>query len=119
MDLRGKSILICEDEECLREILKLFVQREGAKVHECENPSLVLSKIEAINPDCIISDIQMPEMDGYEFADWLVRNELDTIPLIIHSGSIEECRLEQTGHRNLFTVHKGGDIDILDYIDSL
>ena len=70
-ELSGKNVLIVDDNENARRLLRTFWQKTGLNVL-AEAPSAIqalefLEKIQSI-PDLILSDVMMPEMDGYEFA---------------------------------------------------
>lgn len=60
------TILIAEDERINRLALKRILEKTGYRILEAENGIEVLKILETENPDCILMDIQMPEMDGIE-----------------------------------------------------
>lgn len=62
-------ILVVDDEEDIRSILKYNLQKEGFQVDEAENGEKGLEKIEQKTPDLIILDVMMPGMDGIEVCD--------------------------------------------------
>lgn len=67
--LEGKRILLVEDNELNREIASDILKEEGAIVFEADNGRNAvdfLKKSGAVFFDCILMDIQMPFMDGYE-----------------------------------------------------
>lgn len=66
--LVGKRILIVEDDPDSREVLQLFLEQSGASVVSAETASKateILSRQSPDLPDVIISDLAMPEEDGY------------------------------------------------------
>ena len=65
--LSGVRVLLVEDDQDSREIVALIVEREGAEVSAAENAESALSLLSASPPDVIISDIGMPDTDGYAF----------------------------------------------------
>jgi putative two-component system response regulator len=77
------TILIVEDHDILREGLQLLLEAEGYKVLSAIHGLDALQQMEVASPDLILSDISMPEMDGYEFYE-VVRQRSDwiTIPFI-------------------------------------
>ena len=67
-DFRGKRILVVEDNELNREIVKAVLEETGFEVEEAENGAVAVDKIKtagALYYDVVLMDIQMPVMDGY------------------------------------------------------
>ncbi len=64
--LKGKSILIVDDEEMLREILIDVFRSEGATVSEAANGSLALDIVQNGNFDAVITDVRMPGGNGVD-----------------------------------------------------
>lgn len=83
MQNQGTTLLIVEDNHDLRNGLKDILSFEGFMVLAAANGKEALEQMKAVRPDLIISDITMPEMDGFEFYD-AVRARPDgvTIPFI-------------------------------------
>jgi len=65
--LAGLRVLIVEDDEDSREIVALIVQQQGAQVSAADSADSALSLLRVDTPDIIISDIGMPDTDGYAF----------------------------------------------------
>jgi len=78
--MNQEVLLIVEDNLVLREGLGLLLELEGFKVFTAANGRAALEKMNSINPDLIISDIGMPEMDGYAFFR-AVRNRPEWVSL--------------------------------------
>ena len=62
----SQRILIVEDQEDLRDILRYALEGAGYKVVEAVNGADGVAKAEAERPDLVLMDIQMPVLDGYE-----------------------------------------------------
>lgn len=60
----SKSILIVEDEDYMRDVLKNWFEREGFKIFQAKDGSQGLKTALSKHPDMIILDILMPVMDG-------------------------------------------------------
>lgn len=65
--LDGLRVLLVDDEPEAREILATVITRTGAEVSSCKSASEALAKLVEWKPDVILSDIAMPEEDGYSF----------------------------------------------------
>jgi signal transduction histidine kinase/ActR/RegA family two-component response regulator len=64
--LAGLTILVVDDEQDARLLLTHILTERGAVVHEATSGEEAIGKLEALDPDILISDIAMPGMDGYE-----------------------------------------------------
>ena len=85
-----KRILIVDDHQLAREVLKLFLETQGYLVEEAENGAEGLAVIDQGHTfDLVISDNQMPVMAGMEFIQRLAqRSYLTTHHLILYSGNL-------------------------------
>ena len=83
------TVLIVEDEEDLRELMRDALQLRGYSVVTAEEGTDALRKIDDIGPPCVILlDLLMPGMNGWEFFDKVrERPELSSVPVIIHSSA--------------------------------
>jgi two-component system, cell cycle response regulator DivK len=78
-----RKVLLVEDNENNRYLLTLLLEAAGLKVVIAENGRRALEMARGEQPDIVLLDIQMPEMDGYEVAAHLKRDaELARIPII-------------------------------------
>lgn len=76
-----KKILIVEDEANIRELLRLYLEREGYTVLEAENGVAGIKKWKSDKPDMLLLDVMMPVMDGWEVCRE-IRAESD-VPIIM------------------------------------
>jgi len=76
-----KKILIVEDEANIRELLRLYLEREGYTVLEAENGVGGIKKWKSDKPDMLLLDVMMPVMDGWEVCRE-IRAESD-VPIIM------------------------------------
>jgi DNA-binding response OmpR family regulator len=74
-------ILVVEDHKTLRLMIVKGLKKEGFEVVEAENGKQALEILEKMEPELIISDVRMPEMDGFEFISRL-REKNRIIPFI-------------------------------------
>ena len=76
-----KKILIVEDEANIRELLRLYLEREGYTVLEAENGVEGIKKWKSDKPDMLLLDVMMPVMDGWAVCRE-IRAESD-VPIIM------------------------------------
>jgi DNA-binding NarL/FixJ family response regulator len=63
-----KKILIVDDDNLLRTVLKSYLEKQGYHVQDVSSGIEGLEAFQVYSPDVIISDIAMPAMDGFEFC---------------------------------------------------
>jgi len=94
-----KCILVVEDQEDNRQILRDLLTSGGFDMIEAENGADAITAAEANRPDLILMDIQLPVLDGYEATRRIKANPaLKSIPIIVVtsyalSGDEEKARL--------------------------
>ena len=83
----GKLILIVDDEDMTRQILSTLLKMDGHDCMEAEDGLEALEKAYKYNPDAVILDVMMPQMDGITVCKKLRANSATAnIPIIILSG---------------------------------
>jgi len=104
------KILYVDDEPLLLNLARLFIEKKGDfSVDTAASAAEALGLLESNNYDAIISDYQMPEMDGIEFLR-TVRGTGDTTPFIIFTGKgREEVVIQAFESGADFYIQKGGD----------
>jgi CheY-like chemotaxis protein len=64
-----KQILIVDDEPAWLKILSYILRKKGFEVREETNATEALKTLEEFKPDLIVSDVRMPDMNGFDFLD--------------------------------------------------
>lgn len=82
------KILIADDEQSIREILRIYLENEGYEVVEAEDGADALRKIEFEKPDLVLLDIMMPILDGIEVCRQVRKHH--TIPIIMATAKDED-----------------------------
>ena len=77
----SKKILIVEDDGNIRELLRLYLEREGYEITEASNGEEGVEQWRKVNPDMILLDVMMPIMDGWQVCK-IIREE-SKVPIII------------------------------------
>lgn len=78
-------LLVIDDDDFFRETLVHMLQKEGHKVTASNDAAKALALLERAQPDLILTDILMPNMDGMEFIMELSKQSNNT-PVIAMSG---------------------------------
>lgn len=64
--MSGQHILVVDDEPQVLEVLKLYLTRDGFRVHTANDGQVALSAFEAHTPDLVVLDLMIPKIDGLE-----------------------------------------------------
>ncbi len=113
--LEGLDVLIVEDSSDTLELLGMIFSREGANVTTASSAAEALQNAVMKRPNIIVSDIGMPDTDGYQLLEQLrVLPGLDNVPAIAVSGyASEEDRERALAVGYLALVPKPIDVDVL------
>ena len=90
-------ILLVDDEEDILEFLSYNLRKEGYKIKTASNGKSALKILEKFNPDLIILDVMMPEMDGIEVCESIRKNEKNDDVLILFLTARSEDYSELAG----------------------
>ena len=80
--LAGMSVLVLDDDATVLTSLADVLRAERCVVHTAARPSAALGILRNVKIDAVISDVVMPEMDGYEFY-LQVKEEMPNLPVIL------------------------------------
>ena len=134
-DRASRDVLVIEDDDTTRDVLRSALARDGWSVAQAENGRVGLTRLAERVPDVILLDLMMPEMDGFEFIaelrsnpDWrhipvLVVTARDLseedrrrlsggVQQIIQKGAYDrDALLSEVGRVLAATVARGDDIE--------
>jgi CheY-like chemotaxis protein len=111
--LRGLKILVVEDEEDCRNLIVKLLGQHGCLVHEAASVAAALEGFTSFAPDILISDVGMPEADGYSLIRTIrekyhdLRASLGAIALTAHVRSEDRKQALAAG----FDLHLAKPID--------
>ena len=71
--LDGLSLLLVDDDPAIRELMRAALELMGARVTPASSGAEGLASWAAEEPNAVLSDIAMPEMDGYEFIRYMAK----------------------------------------------
>jgi CheY-like chemotaxis protein len=91
----GYRILIVEDDARVLEVGKMLLESQGYEVHTATDGFEALIALKRSLPDIIISDLSMPNMNGFELLS-VVRRRFPIIPVIVISGQFSDLSLPES-----------------------
>ncbi len=81
--MAGKTILIVEDNERNRKLVKVILRAKGYVILEAEDASSAFCELEKTIPDMILMDIGLPQMSGLELTKQIKkREEIKGVPIV-------------------------------------
>lgn len=88
---RSKSVLLVEDEDTLRRVMKDLLEREGFVVFEAADGVVALDEIDRSAPDIVVLDLNLPRLDGYGVLSHLrSRPATAALPVIVLTAKGDE-----------------------------
>ncbi|MGY0798860.1 response regulator [Lysobacter sp. A286] len=91
----GRPILVIDDDETTRSMLRRLLERQDWKVVEAVNGRDGLAKLQEVRPAVVLLDLMMPEVDGFGFLDALHEQGLSgSVPVVVLTAK-ELTRAEQ------------------------
>lgn len=82
------NILIADDEDKMRQVIKIYLEREGYKIEEAINGKDALEKFETASFSLLLLDVMMPEIDGWTVCRKI--REESSVPIIMLTARGEE-----------------------------
>jgi excisionase family DNA binding protein len=95
-------VLIVDDDERLREYVRVNLETVGYEVREAASAEQGLRALEEKTPGLVLLDVMMPEMDGWEMLRRVQeRHGVGTIPVLMFSGKVDEEELGEATSRGV------------------
>jgi type II secretory ATPase GspE/PulE/Tfp pilus assembly ATPase PilB-like protein len=86
-----QTVLLVEDEEALRHVLKDLLEREGYIVIEATDGVQALDEIDRHNPDALVLDLNLPRLDGYQVLNHIrARPNTAALPVLVLTARGDE-----------------------------
>ena len=113
-NMKKVSLLLAEDNEDMRALLKWLLEDEGFDVTTAEDGAAALRSLSHLHPDVILTDLMMPEVDGVELIKNL-RNtkEFAEIPIVAMTAYGNGYMLLASQAGATASIRKPEDLDIL------
>jgi excisionase family DNA binding protein len=97
---QGPLVLIVDDDERVREYVRVNLEMEGYSVREAGSAEEGLAVLEDASPDLVLLDVMMPEVDGWEMLRRLQeRHGIGAIPVIMFSGKVDDHAADEASAR--------------------
>ncbi|MDO9578537.1 MAG: response regulator, partial [Candidatus Cloacimonadales bacterium] len=106
-----KKILIVDDEAYIRELFRKFFEEKGLEVFTAVNGKEALDNYEKIQPDIVLSDIEMPVMNGIELIE-AIKSRKPEQKIVLMTGFIYKHSVkEQLKKANIPYFTKPADLN--------
>jgi CheY-like chemotaxis protein len=88
---RTPTVYFIDDSATMREVIKIAFRKENIQVVTCADAATALAQFAATPPDAVITDVIMPDKDGYEVCQSIKENEaFAKVPVILMSGIVNK-----------------------------
>ena len=92
----GPSVLLVDDDERMRELVRIELEREGYDVQEAASADEGLAAIESRKPELVLLDVMMPHVDGWEMLRRIQEQHgAGAIPVLMFSGQVDDAARRQ------------------------
>ncbi len=90
------TVYFIDDSATMREVIKIAFRRENINVVACHDAASAFAEIEKQTPDIVITDVIMPDKDGYEVCQYIKQHpKLGRTPVILMSGVVNRSVAEK------------------------
>jgi CheY-like chemotaxis protein len=88
---RTPTVYFIDDSATMREVIKIAFRRENINVVTCADAASALAQFEQNPPDAVITDVIMPDQDGYSVCSQIKQNpQYSATPVILMSGVVNK-----------------------------
>jgi twitching motility two-component system response regulator PilH len=99
------TVMVVDDSPTIRAMLVNLLSQHGLTVVEAEDGLIAKQLMKDFRPDLVITDVVMPNMNGYELCRW-VKNEIPGVPVIL-------CSTKAEAFDRHWAMKQGGDAYII------
>ena len=112
-------VLIVDDDNCIRGLVRALLEREGMECHEAEDGLEALAAARKLHPDIMILDVMLPGLDGYKICQMLKYDEEYSDIAIIMVTSRSTPVDKETGYYTGADVYLTKPFDHKDLIEAV
>jgi CheY-like chemotaxis protein len=88
---RTPTVYFIDDSATMREVIKIAFRRESINVITCADAASALAQFEQNKPDVVITDVIMPDQDGYSVCSQIKQHpEYGGVPVVLMSGVVNK-----------------------------
>lgn len=87
-----RKILIVDDEERIRELIKMNLELAGYECSEAEDGEAAIEKMKEMKPDLALLDIMLPKKNGYEIAEDFIKADIPIIFLSAKDSVVDKVK---------------------------
>src|SRR5208282_3324738 len=88
---RTPTVYFIDDSATMREVIKIAFRRESINVITCADAASALAQFEQHKPDVVITDVIMPDQDGYSVCSQIKQHpEFGGVPVVLMSGVVNK-----------------------------
>ena len=114
MKTKNSRVLVIDDDQPVREMITRMFNSQGLQCIQAESGKQGIDLAFMANPALILSDINMPNMDGFAVHDYLQRDpETVNIPFIFMTGFADRFQTASQLKRGVTVLPKPFDIEML------
>lgn len=85
------TVLVVDDSPTVREMLVAQLTEGGMTVIEAQDGKDAIEKLQATTPDLVVTDVVMPNMNGYELCRWIKKNpSTQNVPVVMCTTKSED-----------------------------
>ncbi|HYV17355.1 MAG TPA: response regulator transcription factor [Conexibacter sp.] len=96
--MKAGEVLVAEDEDDVRQLLRVLLERAGHSVTEAVNGLQALDLLQSTRPDLVVLDVTMPELDGWQTLERI--RDLSDVPVLMltaRAGELDKVRGLKSG----------------------
>lgn len=93
---RTPTVYFIDDSATMREVIKIAFRKENIQVITCADAASALEQFNQVAPDVVITDVIMPDTDGYQVCEFIKQHDrLGKTPVILMSGVVNRSVAER------------------------
>jgi CheY-like chemotaxis protein len=114
-----KKILIVEDQEDIREVIRITLELEDYELHEAVDGNEGLRMVRQLKPDLVLSDVMMPGLDGLQLCRSIKDDSTlkrTKVVLLSARGRPEDSKAGSQAGADAYLAKPYGPLDLLDTV---
>lgn len=107
------SVLCIDDNEDVRKYISIILENEGYSVFQADDGIKGIEAYKSLNPDIVITDLKMPNMDGYEILKRIKEDSQNTPVIVITGNGNKEDAIKAMNNKASAFIEKPFSTEIL------